>query len=55
MYVLNWEDTALIIFTLGEIAGAAETLEDEATRDTIHGAAHDLLDIIKANAGLKED
>ena len=37
------EDYMRVAFDLGKIAGAAETIEDEFTRDSIYGSAHDLL------------
>jgi len=36
------EDYMRVAFDLGKIAGAAETIEDEFTRDSIYGSACDL-------------
>ena len=38
------EDYMRVAFDLGKIAGAAETIEDEYTRDSIYGSACELLD-----------
>lgn len=44
------EDKLHIAHELGRIAGAAECIEDEGTRDTIYGAAESLFDGLLAEA-----
>lgn len=45
------EDKLHIAHELGRIAGAAECIEDEGTRDAIYGAAESLFDGLLAEAG----
>lgn len=45
------EDKLHIAHELGRIAGAAECIEDEGTRDTIYGAAESLFDGMLTVAG----
>jgi len=45
------EDKLHIAHELGRIAGAAECIEDEGTRDTIYGAAESLFDGLLTEAG----
>ena len=48
------EDYLQIAFALGKIAGAAETIEDEFTRDSIYGSACELLDEVIREAAERD-
>ena len=49
------EDYMRVAFDLGKIAGAAETIEDEYTRDSIYGSACELLDEVIRVAADKDE
>lgn len=48
------EDYMRVAFDLGKIAGAAETIEDEFTRDSIYGSACDMLGIVIGEAAERD-
>ena len=48
------EDYMRVAFDLGKIAGAAETIEDEFTRDSIYGSACELLDEVIREAAERD-
>ena len=48
------EDYLQIAFSLGHIAGAAETIEDEYTRDSIYEKAQSLFDIVIREAAERD-